>query len=312
MKLVRPLILTLLIAAAFLLATSARASDPTFVPKPKSRPQVTSTVGIENTFLFRYSGPDLRAKPFNDRSPISVRIAGVTPDGAASLYELRFIGRRPGVYDLRRALARVDNLSLLRDSSEAVVEIKSVLPFDHNGTLAQVSTVAPTRLGGYSLALIAFGILWLVPPAWFIICWLTRRAPVAVAAPTPPTLADQLRPLVESAVAGRSSVAEQARLEMLLIAYWRDRLSLRGLPHRTAVDKLRLEPQADALLTAVEGWLHKPASSSSATLPAGVTTLLAPYATAAAIETTPVLVEPKAGALNGHHRRISGTTGGAV
>ena len=310
MKLLRPLILALLATVLFV-AASARASDPTFVPKPKSRPQVTSTVGIENTFLFRYSGPELRAKPFDDHSPISVRIADVTPDGASSIYDLRFIGRRPGVFDLRRALARVDNLSLLRDSSEAVVEIKSVLPFDHDGTVAQVSTVAPTRLGGYSLALIAFGILWLVPPAWFIISRLTRPTPVVVDAPAPPTLADQLRPLVESAVAGRASVAEQAQLEMLLIAYWRDRLSLRGLPHRAAVDRLRAEPQAGALLTAVEGWLHKPASSSAAMLPAEVTTLLAPFATVAAVETVPVLAEPKAATLNGHHRRVTGTTGGA-
>ncbi len=249
-------------AFLFAIASPALASDPSNPPQPKGPVLATSTVGIEGTLLYRYRGPELRAQPVDDKSPIVVRIVQTADDNGATLYDLRFIAKKAGKFDLRRSLQRLDSKPLsdgVAEVTPAVVQINSILPPSFDGQVSQVNLVAVPRLGGYTLTLIALGTLWLAVPAYFILRRILRKAP-APPPPPPvlPTLADQLRPLVEAAIAGNASIADRAKLEMLLIAHWRDTLGLRNIPHRAAILKLREHDEASAILTAVEGWLHKP------------------------------------------------------
>jgi hypothetical protein len=86
-------------------------------------------------------------------------------------------------------------------------------------------------------------------------------------------MADQLRPLVEAAIAGRLSAPEQARLERMLIARWRDELELAGLPPAQALRRMREHPEAGQLLEQLEGWLHCPPGA----VEVDVAAVLAPY-----------------------------------
>ena len=100
-----------------------------------------------------------------------------------------------------------------------------------------------------------------------------RRAQVARERVRPRTLAEELRPLVEDARAGRLSRSDRARLELRLVEYWRRKLALSDrTPHELLVE-LRNHPEAGALLRSLEDWLHRPDPPAAVDL----SQLLAPY-----------------------------------
>jgi hypothetical protein len=268
-----------------------------------------SNVGIEGKVLYRAEA-ELRSRPFNPKAPVVVRIASSAQDGAATLYDLRFIAVKPGRFDLRDAIERVDGKSLT-DAPAAIVEIASVLPEDHNGELSSSRGLGFPRLSGYRLALIALGILWLIPIAIAIFRRVTRSKPVPVVAHSdaPLSLADQLRPLVEAAIAGRADVDDLARLERLLIAHWRDRLSLAALSAHEALQRLKQHPQGGDILRKVESWLHRPRDSAEP--PPDIAAMLEPYRRAETINLASAQT-PSAPSVQSSPRPTPVTTGGAA
>jgi hypothetical protein len=178
----------------------------------------------------------------------------------------------PGRYDLRTNLVRLDG-STLTNLPPLPVEVAPLLPDSHDGLLVEAPRSPLGRLGGYRALLTAAAIVWavlLVP-----LVWRRRRTVAAEAAPAAePTLADRLRPLVEEAAAGRLSSDGQARLERMLLNYWRDRLGLGALDMAEGLRRLRQHPEAGALLRALEGWLHRPPGAAGAI---DVAQVLEPY-----------------------------------
>ena len=241
-------------------------------------------VGLEGKVLFRSTDPALRPLPVGDKSELTLRIAGTAPDGPATLYDLRYIAAVPGDFDLRAFLRHAEG-SPVTDGQAVMVRSVPSLPLDASGDLFPIGGAAPPRIGGYRLALIALGVLWLIPLAWALVNRLRRRAEVAAPPPAPPTLADQLRPLVEAAMSGALGPQDQARLERLLVTHWRGRLHLLARSHGESLHALRHHDQAGPLLAHLEGWLHRPASTTRATSePIDLNALLAPYRTAAPID----------------------------
>lgn len=241
-----------------------------------------STVGIEGRVMYRFAG-DLQAAGRTAKSPVIVRIAGSAVDGEAVLYDVRFIGVKPGVFDLRESLVGADG-SALAGAPVTLVRVESILPEDHTGELKTGMGVSLPRIGGYRFGAIALGVAWVgVPIVWGVRRAL-RRKPMEVIAESlrEPTLADQLRPLAEAAMEGRATVEERSRLELLLITYWRERLGLRGMSAAGALAKLRGDGEGGALLRGVEEWLHRPRGESESGPDLGA--LLAPYRGAARIE----------------------------
>ncbi|MGQ0628047.1 MAG: hypothetical protein ACT4PL_08110, partial [Phycisphaerales bacterium] len=234
------------LALALLAPGAAAREDPSRPPTPPTGPVIAeSTVGIEGSLIYRFVGESpLLTRPETTRFPIVLRIVSSTRDQEATLYDLRFIASRPGLFDLRRGLRRADGGRMLA-SETAVVRVGALLSDDHDGELLQTSNTTAPELGGYTKALIALGVFWALVPVALIARRLLRRPPAPPQpAPPPPSLADQLRPLVVRALDGSASIADRARLEMLLIGCWRERLSLAGVPHRSAVVALRAHPQA--------------------------------------------------------------------
>ncbi|MFZ4574368.1 MAG: hypothetical protein ACOYN0_08215 [Phycisphaerales bacterium] len=232
------------------------------------------SVGVEARHVYRAAAV-LRTKPVAHRQPLLVRIADARPDGDAYLYDLRATAMVPGVHDLRTALERADG-GAMDDLPLATIEAVSVLPKAHRGVDPRPDP-APPALGGYRSLAIAAGVVWGVPVLWFAgrAIFRRRRAPVAAQAIAPPTLADQLRPLVEAAIAGTAPVEDRARLERLLLAHWRERLSINAATAREALAVLKAHPEAGAILRAVEHWLHKPRAEGEAG--PDISALLAPY-----------------------------------
>jgi hypothetical protein len=257
---------TLLVAICLVLAADFAAADD-------------KSVGTEGIYYLRATGPEIEVKPFEPGAPLLLRIADVARENDMSIYEIRYIGYYPGNYDLRDHLRYLDGTELT-SSPAAPVSIISVLPQDHNGELGTIAH-SPLPFAWPYRILLAFGaVLWLTPLLLWIKRRLTRR-PALVSEGHGPhlSLADQLRPLVEAALAGRSSPRDQAALERLLLSYWRTRLKLNSCEHQQALASMRSHPEAGKLLRQVDAWLHLPPGRREIDVPS----LLAPYRNVASV-----------------------------
>lgn len=230
-----------------------------------------STVGrptrIEQHVL---PGSELEVKPLTERTPIVLRIVRVFPHGTAFRYDLEYYGVEAGTFDLRDYLQRKDRSSTA-DLPPLPVTIQSILPPGQIKPNPLAPRLSP-HLGGYRLALLVGGVLWVMVLLLLLFVGRRRRRARALSA-RPLTLADRLRPLVEGAVAGQLSPARLAELERTLIVYWERRLHVRDRKPTAALAELRQHPEAGPLLRQLETWLHQPGGSAAV----DVAALLAPY-----------------------------------
>jgi len=233
----------------------------------------TPTVGMEGQLEVILPEAGLTPRAPDRRAPLLLRIAYTRPHGTLTLYDLRYIGRVPGQFDLRDYLVSRDGIPAT-NLSALVVSIAGVLPTPHNGWLEEEALRAPSLFGGYRVVAAIVIVLWIA--TFFVILRVGRRPePAAVVAPVrrPPTFAERIRPLVESAAAGSISADEKATLERMLITHWQRRLGLLEANGEQLIARLREHREAGALLRALEDWLHRPPGNSTVQ----VESVLAPY-----------------------------------
>lgn len=237
-------------------------------------------IGIEGRYSLTYDGPKLAAKPVDDDSPIHLRIAQITSSNKGRVYDLRYIGQSAGTFDLGDYLIQSDGQPRgeLPDMS---VSIRESLPADHNGELEEIPDPGISSALPYQLLLYFAGSAWALAVVWLIVRRIGNRpktTPIEKA--SPPTLADQLKPLIEAAMNGRLMPAEKARLEWLLLAHWRERLDLAGMPTVELLKRMRNHAEASSLLLRLEEWLyHRPTKDGE-----NIAELLAPYQSSAALD----------------------------
>lgn len=231
------------------------------------------TVGMEGQLEIILPEAGLTSKIPDRHSPLLVRIAYTRPHGTLTLYDLRYIGRVPGQFDLRDYLVTT-NATPATNLAAMPVAIAGVLPNPHNGWLEEEALRAPSLFGGYRMMIALIIALWVV--AFFMILRVGRKpkpAPVVAPVPRAPTFAQRIRPLVERAAAGQISADEKASLERMLIAHWQRRLGLREAGSGELIARLREHAEAGALLRALEDWLHRPPGNATVQVEA----VLAPY-----------------------------------
>lgn len=236
-------------------------------------PQPTSTVGMPTTIKqLVIPGPEVEVKPIEDlKTPVVIRIDEVYAHGSAHRYDLTYYALKPGAYDLLQYLRRKDG-SVLKDVPPVEVVVEASLPSGQVEPHKLASSGGPF-LGGYRSLLLSCGLLW--SAGLVLILYLTRRKPGAAqpVAARPMTLADHLKPLVESALAGTLSPGQHAELERLLLGYWRKRLELEYAEPATAMATMRSHPEAGPVVRQLEEWLHKPGGSAAVS----VAEMLEPY-----------------------------------
>lgn len=263
----------------------AQQAPPAAKADAQSRSSVGRPVRIEQQVL---PGTELEAKPLSDRdAKLVLRIISTYPHGTAFRYDLEYYGLEPGTFDLRDYLKRKDGSST-SDLPPMHVTVVSVLP---PGQIlpGALQSVSPPWIGGYVIVLILGAIAWLLGLIALIFVGRKRKHAAAIAAEHKLTLAERLQPLVESAVAGRLTLDQQAALERLLLGYWSERLGLAEVDPAEAMQRLRNHPQAGQLLRQVEAWLHQPGGARDV----DVAKMLAPYrgVAAPASGAQPVAVE---------------------
>lgn len=260
---------TIFLCGALRAGSWASAQPSSQAPAPSSQPaarEIASAArGIAGMVEFRSKGPKLRAKPGQNLSaPLLARIAEAkTGEDGATSYRVEYLGAAAGDFDLRDCLEHEDG-SPAADLPPMTVRIVSQLPPDHGTDVYGLPDPPFTLKAWYRQILIILGILWLLIP----VIIFTRRAilrrppPPPPPAPRAPTLADKLRPLLESARAGTMSTADRGRLELLLYQYFRDSLGQPASGPAEAIAQLRAHPQASPILLSVERWLHAPGRSA--------------------------------------------------
>jgi len=221
-------------------------------------------IGIEGSVAITLPRGDYQPRPLDDRTELILRIERVTALASNQhRYEFFYMGLEPGAYKLADYLIRPDG-SRPDELGELRIQVRALLPDDHDGRL---NAYVPRRfpfVGGYRAALVALGAVWVGGIVAYV--FLSRKKPVIVApiavAPEP-SFAERLRPLVEEAAAGRLTVEGQAMLERLLMGYWREKLSLSETRVAEALAKLKAHHEAGELLRAVERWLHRPGGAGN-------------------------------------------------
>ena len=236
---------------------------------------VPPTVGIEGRIEVSVPGGLLVPRSLDPKSRVVIRVANAQPDGSGFRYDLRYSGLVPGTYNLSDYLAREGTMAT-NGLPRIPVTVLRVLPEQHDGTIADEGPASLARSFPYRIAIAAIVALWallLIP----LIFAGRKKKPAPVAPPPPlPTLADVLRPLVEKAVEGTMEPADLARLEHLLLEFWRRKLGVAKIEHASALAQLRKHPEAGVLLSSLESWLYKPPGRNAVDIHA----LLEPYRTA--------------------------------
>lgn len=244
------------------------------------------TRGITGSATVRSEGQRIRPRSdLNLDSPILVRISGerILENGGIE-YDLEYIGSHAGTFDLRDVLEGADGAKLSRESvPEITVEIVSHLGTDSETDVFVVSSPGTELTGGYRIGLIVIAVVWLLIPIVAIVRRMRTKPEVVVEEAPEPTLADQLKPLVVSASKRELSIAERGRLELLLYAYWAQKLDLNQADRPSAIASLRRNPTAGMLLRAIEGWLH--GRDTVAVASSEINKLLDPYRAVPALQT---------------------------
>lgn len=268
-------------AVAAVAPTAASAADTSAAPTEGAvDPAPAAGVGMNGTLTdVLLPGPALRVKPDPDgRRPVVVRLTAVRPHGTAGhRYNLQWFAYEPGPHNLSESLEPADGSTPVA-LPPVMVTAESILPPGPPQPLPDFQAPLPS-LGGYRTTLLVGGTLWLAGLIALARSLRKRPAPApAPATPAEPPLADRLHSLLDQARHGTLDADGRARLERLVLGFWRDRLNLHELPAPEAVRRLRDHPEAGSLLREVEEWLH---SGHSRTRESDMAALLAPYVTPA-------------------------------
>jgi len=257
------------VAALFL---AGATFDARGAPIANAEDTRSSTVGIPARITdLVLPGSELEVLPQDAKTSVVLRITRVAPHGTDLRYDLEWTGLDVGTHDLRGFMRRKDGTDVA-SLPEIGVEVRSVL------AAGMVKPNHPSRgdvprFGGYRALMIGLGIAWMIGLVVMLLGFRKKLAADLAVAPRPRTLAERLRPLVESAMAGTLGSVERAQLELGLVAYWRRRLGLDAERPDVAIAALRAHPEAGPLLGQLDAWLHKPGAREAV----DIDRLLAPY-----------------------------------
>jgi hypothetical protein len=217
-------------------------------------------------------GSELEVTPrTDDAQPLVVRIDEVYPHGTDFRYDMVYYSLEPGKFDLRDVLQRKDGTSAA-DLPPLPLHVTTLLAQGQVEPHALTMKQSP-RFGGYRTLLVVGGLLWGIGLVAIMTYRRRGNEITAELVTRKQTVAEKLRPYVQEALQNRLTSERRAELEMLLLSYWRKKLQLEELRPAESLQKMKADPQAGALLRALEDWLHRPSPPESV----DIAELLKPY-----------------------------------
>lgn len=218
-------------------------------------------LGVEQAAIITYSGPGLVVKPFRYGVAVNVRIAQVTEQGGAKVYDVRYLVNREGEHDLIEYLMS-DNGAPLSGLPSFKVKGDPKLSKELEARVKETEDIGIEVRGHYQATLWALFVFWIV---WLflLIFWRRPRKPVVAAARPPLTLAEELRLLLGDLEQGGLSAERKARLEMLLLRCWREGLVPPEAPMAEVLAAIARGERTGEALGQLQRWLHRPGSGLS-------------------------------------------------
>lgn len=214
--------------------------------------------GLAAQVEIEYAAP-LRARA--EQSPTTPFMVRVSPVAGTNRQKIEFVGSVAGDFDLREHLEREDGRPLA-DLAPIPVTVVTHLPPNHGTDLFLTPETWFDWRAYYREIMWTVAGLWAAVP---IVYWVTRRLRAKPSiAPAPPiapvlSLEDQLRAALAAAAAGRLTVAERGRLELLVLRYLGARLDMpldRTADFAATLAALRDRSETRPFVLALERWLH--------------------------------------------------------
>jgi hypothetical protein len=229
------------------------------------KPQAWPTVGIEAGVSVELPRGDLEAVGIKERTDLILRIASIKVAKQGFGYDLRYIGLLPGDYNLANYLLTPEG-----HAAEALpmisVKVLPLLPQGHQGELVSSQLKAYTPPGGYRLFFSGVWLLWLLLLLPLIFAGRVKQQVQVVTVTPPPTLEEQIQPLVKKALAGGLDISEKEHLERLLMGYWQQKLGCDEATAYLMLRKIKGDPEGGQLFEKLESWLHRPPGTASVQL----------------------------------------------
>jgi hypothetical protein len=235
--------------------------------RPAPEPAYTGNevpLGVEQAVIIRYPGPRLIAQPYRRGASVNLRIADQVQLDGVRVYDVRYVVNLPGEFDVTDYLATADGTPL-DDLPSFVVSGQTRLTKDIESRIREIEDVGVHIWHGYYETLVGLGVIWILWLLGLIFVGRPPRPAKPAPAVPPRTLAEQIAPYVERLASGDLTTEDKARLEILLLRFWRQRLEQQD--HRLAADCRQLrgsEPWGRAYRT-LEAWLHDPTARISRT-----------------------------------------------
>ena len=250
----------LTVTACMAVGMLATVSTMLVLRRPAGRPLPDAhdvPLGVEEAVVIRYSGPHLVARPYRRGASVSVRISEEAQAETTRVYDVRYVVNLPGEFDLKDYLTAADGSSTSGLPSFKIRGLTS-LTKDIETRIHEIEDVGIQIWHGYYETLLGLGGLWVL---WlFGLLWIGRpkRAPPPPPPAPAPSLAEQIAGYLEACGRGELSVAEKARLEILLLKHWREQLASREARMAAACRRIQRHDSLGPAYEVLEAWLHAP------------------------------------------------------
>jgi hypothetical protein len=216
-------------------------------------------LGVEQAAIVTYSGPPITVAPYKWGVAVNVRIANVSEQPGARVYDIRYIANRGGTFDLKDYLTSTDG-SPLAGLPSFKFHGDPKLSRELDARIQETEQVAVTVGGHYYATLVALGVFWIL---WLLLLIFWKRPTKAAALappPAPPSLSERLRALLAQLQNGTLDAAGKAKLEMLFLRRWREEVAAPGLSMTAAFEAIDRSDRTGETLRRLQHWIHHPAS----------------------------------------------------
>ena len=215
-------------------------------------------LGVEQAAIITYSGPGLVVKPFRYGVAVNVRIAQVTEQGGAKVYDVRYLVNREGEHDLIEYLMS-DNGAALSGLPSFKVKGDPKLSKELEARVKETEDIGIEVRGHYQATLVGLFVFWIL---WLLalIFWRRPKKPVPAPVQAPLSVAEQLRRLLAELEQGGLSAAQKATREMLLLRCWREGLVPADAPMAEVLAAIARGECTGEALVRLQRWLHRPGS----------------------------------------------------
>lgn len=253
----------LLIAATLWLvspvyADEVKSSDSPIRPRIEGRSTLSANVGMMASIQqIVLPGTELIPASAEDKTNLVViRIDAVYPHADGFRYDLTWSAMESGTFDLSRFLARKDGSST---SDLPAIEVIATSVLEPERIVPNVPKIpAGSSVGGYRTTMWIAAILWCAGLFAIFKLWPRNNKGLVVASDnSSQTRLEQIRNLLNTAASGGDfSVADKAKLEGLVVGFWREHKQIQDLSAQSAVSRLREDVEAGPLLKQLERWLY--------------------------------------------------------